>query len=114
MTEKDKEDARKVYAMVENIDDNIGRLTKKLQELKIDENTIIIFMTDNGPQQRRYVAGMKGRKGSVYRGGVRVPFYMKISGRKMSPRKSLKLQRAILTCFPPLQTSAVRRWLTTG
>jgi arylsulfatase A-like enzyme len=86
MTEKDKEDARKVYAMVENIDDNIGRLTKKLQELKIDENTIIIFMTDNGPQQRRYVAGMKGRKGSVYRGGVRVPFYMKYPGANESTK----------------------------
>lgn len=36
-------------------------------------------MTDNGPQQIRYVAGMRGRKGSVYNGGVRVPFYMKYS-----------------------------------
>jgi arylsulfatase len=80
MTEKDKEDARKVYAMVENIDDNIGRLMKKLDDLGIAKNTIVIFMTDNGPQQRRYVAGMRGRKGSVYRGGVRVPFYMKYPG----------------------------------
>lgn len=77
MTEKDKEDARRVYAMVTNIDDNFGRLLKKLDDLKIADNTLIIFMTDNGPQQSRYVGGMRGRKGDVYQGGVRVPFYIR-------------------------------------
>ncbi len=77
MSEKDKEDARKVYSMVTNIDDNVGKLLKKLEELRIADNTLVIFMTDNGPQQPRYVAGMRGRKGSVYRGGVRVPFFLK-------------------------------------
>ncbi|MBK6282725.1 MAG: sulfatase-like hydrolase/transferase [Draconibacterium sp.] len=66
MTEKDKEDARKVYAMVSCIDENIGKLFKKLDDLKIADNTLVIFMTDNGPQQFRYVAGMRGRKGSVF------------------------------------------------
>jgi len=75
MSEKNKEYARKVYAMISNIDDNIGRLIERLDELELMENTVIIFMTDNGPQQPRYIAGMRGRKGSVYRGGVRVPFY---------------------------------------
>ncbi|MEM6379097.1 MAG: arylsulfatase, partial [Bacteroidota bacterium] len=73
MTDKDKEDARRVYAMVQNIDDNLGKLFKKLDDLSIAEETILIFMTDNGPQQRRYKAGLRARKGSVYRGGVRVP-----------------------------------------
>lgn len=77
MTEKDKEDARKVYAMVTNIDDNLGKLLKKLDDLNIADNTLIIFMTDNGPQQTRYVSGMRGRKGNVYQGGVRVPFYIR-------------------------------------
>ncbi|MEX0275379.1 MAG: arylsulfatase [Flavobacteriaceae bacterium] len=77
MSGKDKEDARRVYAMVTNIDDNIGRLLKKVDDLGITENTIIIFMTDNGPQQLRYVGGMRGLKGSVFRGGVRVPFFMR-------------------------------------
>jgi arylsulfatase len=75
MSEKDKEDARKVYAMVTNIDDNIGRLQLKLDELGLTDNTILVFLTDNGPQQRRYVSGMRGRKSHVYRGGVRVPFF---------------------------------------
>ena len=77
MGEQDKEDARKVYAMVTNIDDNIGKLIQKLDDLNISNNTLVIFMTDNGPQQVRYTAGLRGRKGSVYRGGVRVPFYVR-------------------------------------
>jgi len=78
MSEKDKEDARKVYAMVTNIDDNVGKVLQKLEELKIADNTLVIFMTDNGPQQRRFNAGMRGLKSSVFRGGVRVPFYLRL------------------------------------
>ena len=77
ITEKSNEDARKVYAMVTNIDDNLNRLFQKVKTLGIEDNTIIIFMTDNGPQQARYVAGMRGRKSSVHRGGIRVPFFMR-------------------------------------
>jgi hypothetical protein len=58
--------------MVRNLDDNIGLLLPK-----IPPNTILIFMTDNGPQQPRYVAGMRGRKGTVYQGGIRVPFFLR-------------------------------------
>ncbi len=77
MSEKDKEDAKKVYGMVSNIDDNIGRLLKKLDELGISDNTIVIFMTDNGPQQLRYVSGLRGLKSDVYNGGIKVPFYLR-------------------------------------
>lgn len=77
MSERDKEDARRVYGMVTNIDDNVGRLLAALQRLQLEKNTLVIFMTDNGPQQTRYIAGMRGKKGSVYRGGVRVPFYLR-------------------------------------
>lgn len=80
MTEQDREDARRVYAMVSNIDDNVGKLLQKLKDLGIEQNTMVIFMTDNGPQQRRYIAGMRGRKGSVYRGGVRVPCFILYPG----------------------------------
>ncbi|MCF6358278.1 MAG: arylsulfatase [Draconibacterium sp.] len=78
MTEKDKESARRVYAMVTNIDDNVGKLLQKLDDLKLTENTLVIYMTDNGPQQYRYVAGMREKKGSVFRGGVRIPFFMRL------------------------------------
>jgi len=77
INEQTKENTRKVYAMVTNIDDNLKKLFTKVEELGIKENTIVIFMTDNGPQHARYVAGMKGRKTSVYNGGIRVPFYFR-------------------------------------
>ncbi len=66
-----------VYGMVENIDQNIGRILNRLDELGLSENTIVIFMTDNGPNGVRYNAGMKGIKASVHEGGLRVPFFMR-------------------------------------
>lgn len=84
MRSRDFEDAKKVWAMVTNIDDNFRRLSRKLDELGLAENTLVIFLTDNGPQQRRYNGGMRGLKSSVYEGGTRVPFFIsplgKISG----------------------------------
>ena len=76
MTEKNILDAKRIYGMVTNIDDNVGKLVSKLKELNIDKNTILIFMTDNGPQQFRYVSNLRGLKSSVYNGGIKVPFYL--------------------------------------
>ena len=76
MTEKNVLDAKRIYGMVTNIDDNVGKLVSKLKELNIDKNTILIFMTDNGPQQFRYVSNLRGLKSSVYNGGIKVPFYL--------------------------------------
>ena len=83
-----------VYGMVENMDDNIGRLLEKLEELNIAENTIVIFFSDNGPNTDRYNGGMKGRKGSVDEGGVRVPFYIKWPG-QIKPATTLQLAQDI-------------------
>ena len=77
ISEKTKDNTRKVYAMVTNIDDNLKKLFNKVDELGIKDNTVVIFMTDNGPQHARYIAGMKGRKSSVYNGGIRVPFFLR-------------------------------------
>ncbi len=67
------------YGMIENIDNNIGRLLNQLENLNLLENTLVIFLTDNGPNFDRYNANMKGRKGWINDGGVRVPcfFYWK-------------------------------------
>lgn len=65
------------YAMVENIDWNMGRVMAKLEELGLTENTIVLFTTDNGANADRYNAGMRGRKGSVHEGGMRVPLFVK-------------------------------------
>lgn len=83
------------YGMIENIDDNVGRLLAAMESMKLTDNTLIIFMSDNGmagmpgPKNRplgtdadgkpmlRFNAGMKGFKGSVDEGGVRVPLFMR-------------------------------------
>ncbi|SHM79613.1 Arylsulfatase A [Cyclobacterium lianum] len=101
MSERNKEDARKVYAMVSNIDDNVGRLLKKLDELEIADNTLLIFMTDNGPQQPRYVAGMRGRKGNVFRGGVRVPFFLRLPDR-LNGNRDIEASLAHIDVLPTL------------
>ena len=68
----------KIYGMVANVDHNIGRVLAKLSELKLEQDTIVVFMTDNGPQQRdRFNGGMRGNKGTVYEGGIRVPFFLR-------------------------------------
>lgn len=65
-----------IYGMVDNMDENIGRILVRLDELKLRENTIVIFLSDNGPNTFRYNGEMKGKKGSVDEGGVQVPFYI--------------------------------------
>jgi arylsulfatase A-like enzyme len=65
----------KVYAMVENIDANFGRLMQHLEKLKLRDNTLVIFTTDNGPQQERYTYNLRGRKTTTYEGGIRVPSF---------------------------------------
>ncbi len=70
-----------VHAMVENVDQNVGRLLAKLDELGLAKDTIVLFLTDNGPNTDRYNGGMKGRKGSVHEGGIRVPLFVRWPGR---------------------------------
>ncbi len=69
-----------VYGMVRNIDDNVGRLMQTLRDLELEENTIVLFMTDNGPNTVRFNGHMKGMKGWVNDGGVRVPCFIQWKG----------------------------------
>jgi len=96
------------YGMVENIDENMGRLLEKLKAWKLLDNTVVIFLSDNGmtpgggtvrkaahkplgrdangKDMRPYNAGMKGFKGSPDEGGVRVPFFVRWDGHITSGR----------------------------
>ncbi|NNE93889.1 MAG: arylsulfatase [Verrucomicrobiales bacterium] len=81
-----------VYAMVESIDGNVGRMLAWLAESGLEERTIVIFMSDNGPvrakkgEQPRFNGHLYGAKGSVHEGGVRVPCFVKFPG--VIPAKS--------------------------
>jgi arylsulfatase A-like enzyme len=66
----------RIYAMITNIDDNIGLLFKELEAAHLITNTIVLFMVDNGPNGARYVAGMRGHKTEVYEGGIRSPLFV--------------------------------------
>jgi arylsulfatase A-like enzyme len=71
------EHTRAALAMCENIDWNVGRIVAKTRELGIENNTIILYFSDNGPNSWRWNGGMKGRKGSTDEGGVRSPLFIK-------------------------------------
>jgi arylsulfatase A len=66
-----------VYAMIENLDRNVGRMLQKLENLGLAGNTIVLFTSDNGPNTARYNGGMRGGKGSVFEGGLRAPFFIR-------------------------------------
>lgn len=79
-SQPDKEDVavtRAALAMVENVDWNVGRVLQKLDQLKLADNTIVVFFCDNGPNSDRWNGGMKGRKGSTDEGGVRSPLLIR-------------------------------------
>ena len=70
--------------MITNIDENFGKLREHLQRLDLEDDTILVFMSDNGPcggarhgVDNPYNAGMRGYKGSEYDGGHRVPFFVR-------------------------------------
>lgn len=75
------------YGMCENMDDNVGRLLAHLDTLKLTENTIVLFLTDNGGTAgvKTYNAGMRGGKTSVHEGGSRVPLFMRWPAGKWQP-----------------------------
>jgi arylsulfatase A-like enzyme len=76
----------RIAAMITNIDENVGRLFRKLDQLGIRENTIVIYLNDNGPNTMRYVGDMRGMKAHVDDGGVRSPLLLhwpaKVAARK--------------------------------
>ena len=75
--DKDADTVARVFAMVENIDQNVGKLLAHLEKRKAVENTIVIFMVDNGPNTRRYIGPSRGKKNEVHDGGIRSPFFIR-------------------------------------
>lgn len=75
---------RKTYAaMVSAVDDGVGQVLDKLKELKLEENTIVFFLSDNGGPEKKNGSdngALREGKGSIYEGGFRVPFAMQWKG----------------------------------
>ncbi|MDQ8197881.1 arylsulfatase [Pelagicoccus enzymogenes] len=95
------------YGMVENIDDNMGKLLSFLEAEGLAENTIFIFMTDNGTggglkDGRGYDGGMRGKKGSHFDGGHRVPFLIRWPNGKIEEGKTVEELTAHLDVLPTL------------
>jgi arylsulfatase A-like enzyme len=106
------------YGMIENLDENVGRLRKRLADLGLADNTIFIFMTDNGtaagagnrrnsPRQENttwlgYNAGMRGQKGAAYDGGHRVPCFIHYPAGKLTKGRDVKQLAAHIDLLPTL------------
>lgn len=102
------------YGMIANIDYNVGILRKRIEELGLAENTILIFMTDNGTAAgakfkgldslpiKGYNAGMSGKKSSVMEGGHRVPFFIYWPDGKLMGGKDLDTLAAHIDVLPTL------------
>lgn len=71
----------RIFAMISNIDQNVGRLFEALEELDISEDTLVLFLVDNGPNSRRWVGQRRGMKSQVFEGGVRSPLLAHWPGR---------------------------------
>ncbi len=110
------EDRARFFGMISNIDENFGRLVAHLDRLNLSDDTILIFMTDNGtatgceldaqqlPQEGpgSYNAGMRGKKGSAYEGGHRVPFFMRYANGHINGGRDIDQLTSYVDFMPTL------------
>ncbi len=92
------------FGMIACIDRNVGRLDAMLQETGLLENTILIFMTDNGGTVGVpfYNAGMRGRKTSLYEGGHRVPCFVRWPAVSLRPSGDVAVPTQVQDILPTL------------
>lgn len=92
---------RAMYALCENLDQNVGRLLRALDDLNLADETIVLFLTDNGPNGSRFNAEMRGQKGSEHEGGIRVPLFVRWPG-KIKPGTVIQRNAAHIDLLPTL------------
>jgi arylsulfatase A-like enzyme len=71
------DETRCALAMLENQDMNVGRVLSRLKQYGLEDNTIVVYFSDNGPNSNRWTGGMKGKKGTTDEGGVRSVCYIR-------------------------------------
>ncbi len=95
------DETRCALAMVENQDWNVGRVLKKLDELNLAEDTLVIYFSDNGPNGHRWNGGLKGKKGSTDEGGVKSVCYIRLPG-KIAPGTSVSQIAGAIDFLPTI------------
>jgi len=108
--QQDVDKTRASLAMCENIDNNVGRLKAKLRELGLEENTMIIYLSDNGPNGHRWNGEMKGIKGSTDDGGVKSPLMVQWKGR-IKPNVKIKGISSAIDILPTLAAITRSKYL---
>jgi arylsulfatase A-like enzyme len=100
------DDTHLFYGMLANIDENVGRLMDRLAQLDLVDNTIIIFMTDNGGDSvggpDEFNSHMRGSKGSQYEGGHRVPCFIHWPGGGLTGGRNIDRLTAHIDIIPTL------------
>lgn len=104
-TPKNRDTLARIYAMVENIDQNFGKLDRYLTDSGQVDDTVVIFLTDNGPATNRYVGPFREKKGDVHEGGIRTPFYIRWPG-KLQPGLQINRIAAHIDLMPTLAAIA--------
>ncbi len=88
---KENDKLARIAAMITNIDINVGRLFEHLQALGVLENTIVIYLNDNGPNSLRFVGDMRGMKTHVDDGGIRSPLLFHWPAKVKSGQRSSEM-----------------------
>lgn len=78
----------RIAAMITNFDENVGRLFAALAELKITNDTLVIYLNDNGPWGHRYAGPFRGAKTEVFEGGIRSPLWLHWPGTLVAGQRS--------------------------
>ena len=102
---------KRFYGMITNIDDNFKKLDDRLKDLGLDQNTIVIFLTDNGTAggiatsggvSFGFDGGMRGAKNSEYEGGHRVPLFIRWPEGKLTGGNDIPVLTAHIDILPTL------------
>jgi uncharacterized sulfatase len=95
-----------LYAdVIRELDGSIGRILDALDEFGLDENTLVIFTSDNGPYFGGSTGGLRGMKGRSWEGGVRVPFIARYPGR-ITPGMLNDAPAAVIDVLPTIAAYA--------
>lgn len=102
------ESQARFYAMIDDLDREVGELLAKLKAKGLAENTIVVFMGDNGsakggkPAEMEYNAGLRGTKASAYQGGVRVPCFIRWPDGGIEGGRSVNQLAGVIDLFPTI------------